>query len=80
MVYLTATLPPKNEVEFHNTVGIKEAETTKFRDSTTRKNVSYKVVEYEKEKEDEEVKRIAEEKLREYTVPGQIVVYYKIIK
>jgi len=80
VVYLTATLPPKNEAEFYDAVGVKEGEMTKFRDRTTRTNVAYKVVEYEKEEADEEVKRIVEEKLREYAAPGQIVVYCKTIK
>jgi len=61
-VYLTATLPPKNEPKFYEVVGVKEGDVHRFRDSTLRKNVAYIVMEYMKEKEDEEVRRIVEEK------------------
>lgn len=61
-MYLLATLPPKNEPEFYEAIGTKEGDVHKFRDSTTRKNVTYSVVEYTKEEEEEEIKRIVEEK------------------
>jgi len=51
----------------------------KFRDSTTRKNVTYSVVKYTKEEEEEEIKRIVEEKKTQYPLLGQIVVYYRTV-
>jgi len=80
LVYLTATLPPRNESEFYEAMGLDEREVTKFRDETTRKNVEYRVHEYEKGKEDEEVRELVEEKKRRYPMPGQIIVYCKEIK
>ncbi|KAJ9634930.1 hypothetical protein H2199_008794 [Coniosporium tulheliwenetii] len=69
LVYLTATLPPRNESEFYEAM-----------DETTRKNVEYRVHEYEKENEDEEVERLVEEKKRQHPMSGQIVMYCKEIK
>ena len=80
VVYLTATLPPKNEPEFYEVMGLKEGDVHRFRDSTTRKNVAYSVVEYTKEEEDEEIRRIVEKKKLQYPAPGQIIVYCKTVK
>ncbi|KAJ9653802.1 hypothetical protein H2201_009097 [Coniosporium apollinis] len=60
--------------------GLDKWEVTKFRDETTRKNVEYRVHEYEKENEDEEVERLVEEKKRQHPMSGQIVMYCKEIK
>ena len=80
VVYLTATLPPKNEPQFYEIMGLDEENVRKFRDSTTRKNVAYSVIEYSKEEEEEEVRRIVEEKKAQYPLPGQIVVYCRTVK
>jgi len=80
VVYLTATLPPKNEAEFFEVMGLREGEVQTFRDSTTRKNIGYSVVDYVREEEDEEVKRIVEEKKAAYPLPGKVIVYCKTVK
>lgn len=79
-MYLTATLPPKNKAEFFEVIGLKEGEVHTFRDSTTRKNISYSVVDYVKDEEDKEVKRIIDKKKAVYPLLGKIVVYYKTVK
>ncbi|KAH0195066.1 hypothetical protein KCU99_g10243, partial [Aureobasidium melanogenum] len=74
-LFLTATLPPRNELEFYDRMGINKHEIVKFRDSTTRKEIKYQVVDYEKEEEEEALQRMVDDKKRQY--PGkQIVVYY----
>ncbi|KAH0399710.1 hypothetical protein KCU89_g5930, partial [Aureobasidium melanogenum] len=74
-LFLTATLPPRNELEFFDRMGINKHEIVKFRDSTTRKEIKYQVVDYEKEEEEEALQRMVDDKKRQY--PGkQIVVYY----
>ena len=80
VVYLTATLPPQDELRFYEIIGLVEENVRKFRDSTTRKNVAYSVIEYSKEEEEEEVKKIVEEKKAQYPSPGQIVVYCRTVK
>ncbi|THW89295.1 hypothetical protein D6D17_08769 [Aureobasidium pullulans] len=73
-LFLTATLPPRNELEFYDRMGINKHEIVKFRDSTTRKEIKYQVVDYEKEEEEEALQRMVDDKKRQY--PGkQIVVY-----
>ena len=80
VVYLTATLPPKDEPRFFDIMGLKEEEVTTFRDITTRKNIEYKVIEYKQEQEEEEVKGLVKRKKRKHLLLGQIIVYYKEIK
>ncbi|KAG9665746.1 hypothetical protein KCV03_g10303, partial [Aureobasidium melanogenum] len=73
-LFLTATLPPQNELEFYNKMGINKHEIVKIRDRTTRKEIRYQVVDYEKEEEEEALQRMVADKKRQY--PGkQIVVY-----
>ena len=43
IVYLTATLLPKNKAEFLEAIGLKEGEVTRLRESTIRRNVAYSV-------------------------------------
>jgi superfamily II DNA helicase RecQ len=43
MVYLTATLPPREEGEFYGLMGIAEDAVAKFRGQTSRTNVRYEV-------------------------------------
>lgn len=47
MVYLTATLPPRDEDEFHRLMHIPAVGLQLFRDRTTRKNIRYQVQEIE---------------------------------
>lgn len=73
-LFLTATLPPQNEMEFYDKMGINKHEVVKIRDRTTRKEIKYQVVDYEKEEEEEALQRMVADKKKRY--PGkQIVVY-----
>ena len=73
-LFLTATLPPGNELGFYDKMGINKHEIVKFRDSTTRKEIKYQVVDYEKEEEEEALQRMVDDKKRQY--PGkQIIVF-----
>lgn len=80
IVFLTATLPPRMEPQFLDIMNLNETEVLILRDVTTRKNISYSVVEYEKSRESEAVLNLVERKKREYPLPGQIVVYCRRIQ
>ena len=75
LVYLTATLAPKDEVDFYDAMGLDEKEVVKFRDRTTRTSICYRVMEYDVEEEDGEVKKLVEKMKKKYAKPGQIIVY-----
>jgi superfamily II DNA/RNA helicase len=76
MVYLTATMPPKDEQRFMDVMGLPaKQEMVWLRGQTTRKNIGYRVVEYDMEEEEEAVVELVEVLKRRYPLPGQIVVY-----
>ena len=79
LVYLTATLPPRNEIQFYEAMGLDGRDVVKFREKTTRTNVEYRVHLYERGREDDEVRSLVEEKKKQYPMPGQIIVYCKEI-
>ena len=74
-LFLTATLPPRNELEFYDKIGISKHKIVKFWDSTTRKEIKYQVVDYKKDEEEEALQRIVNDKKRQYP-SKQIVIYY----
>jgi superfamily II DNA/RNA helicase len=80
VLYLTATLPPGEEPQFYNAIGVPDTDVVQFREATTRRNVAYRVVEYNRDNEDEEVKALVEEMKEKYPAPGQIVVYCKTVQ
>ncbi|KAH0281958.1 hypothetical protein KCU62_g9975, partial [Aureobasidium sp. EXF-3399] len=59
-----ATLPPRNELEFYDKMNINKHEIVKIRDSTTRKEIKYQVVDYEEEEEEEALQRMVDDKKR----------------
>jgi hypothetical protein len=63
VLYLTVTLPPSDELAFHEAVSVLEREIFTLRDRTVRLNSPYAVVAYEKKEEDEAVRQLVEEKL-----------------
>ncbi|KAI0993958.1 hypothetical protein K3495_g14226 [Podosphaera aphanis] len=83
LLYLTATLPPSDEKEFYRLMGLEEldnlGQVNLFRNQTSRKNIGYSVLEYRKKDEDEAVRILVEEKKKEYSMPGQIIVYCSTI-
>ncbi len=80
VVFLTATLPPSKEPTVFDAIGVKDSDMNVFRDITTRPNVKYSVVEYDRDGEDEEVQQLVEAKKEEYPAPGQIIVYCKKVE
>lgn len=82
MVYLTATLRPRDEVEFSRLMGLPEDKEGChwFRGPTTRRNVAYRVRLYDKKEEMEVVQRLVEEKKQQYPLPGQIVIYCETVE
>lgn len=78
-VFLTATLPPSKEPTLFHAVGVEERDMCIFRDITTRPNIAYRVVEYEKDDEDTQVQEIVETLKDKHPAPGQIIVYCKRI-
>ncbi len=79
LVYLTATLPPRNEIQFYEAMGLDKRDIVKFWDKTMRTNVEYWVRLYERAQEDNEVWTLVKEKKKQYPMPGQIMVYCKKI-
>lgn len=79
VVYLTATLPPADEQRFLAAMTSKTEEVQILRDTTTRPNIQYSVVEFEREAEDDIVKELVDRKKEENPLPGQIIIYTKSI-
>lgn len=88
MVYLTATLPPRDEGEFFDLMYIDRAKARQFRGVTTRENVRYQVIDMDipeptydvlgrliEDSLEEAVQKIVEQKLRQYAAPAKIIVY-----
>lgn len=83
LVYLTATMRPRDEGEFIRLMGLPPKEKCQwFRGATARKNVEYQVRLFNRkeEEEDEVVRKLVEEKKRQYAMPGQIVVYCDMVE
>jgi superfamily II DNA helicase RecQ len=80
LVYLTATLAPRDEGEFFAAMGLRESEVVRFRDRTVRPNVEYQVQEYGRGQEEEAVRELVEKKKQQYPMPGQIIVYCASVK
>ena len=79
-VFLTATLPPSKEPTLFDAVGVEERDVCIFRDHTKRPNIAYRVVEYEKDDENGQVRDMVEALKEKYPTPGQIIVYCKKIE
>lgn len=88
MVYLTATLPPRDEAEFFELMHIEARTLTQLRGITTRKNVKYQVMDKDvppprydvlgrlvEDKLDELLEQLIEQKLAQYPPPAKIIVY-----
>ena len=78
VIFLTATMRPKDEEEFFGLMGLKESEVMKLREKTARENIVYQVMEYNKKEEIEEVKGLVDRKLEEYQ-SGKIIIYCESI-
>jgi len=61
-VYLIVTLRPKEEPKFINIMELEEKDLIKFRDTTIRTNVAYKVIKYDVANEDEVIIKLVERK------------------
>jgi superfamily II DNA helicase RecQ len=61
-------------------IGMKKEEVQILRDMTTRPNIQYSMVKFEKEEEEEVVRELVERKKRENLLLGQVIVYAKSIK
>lgn len=77
MVFLTATLPPNKEPTFFHAVGVEGRDMCVFGDNTSRPNIAYCVVEYERDDEDSQVQELVEGLKDKHPAPGQIIVYCK---
>jgi superfamily II DNA helicase RecQ len=80
MVYLTATLPPKDVPAFNRITGIETAGGNAgvwLRWPTTRPNIRYRVFTHSKNNADEEilVKQVVDWLLETYAAPGKVIVY-----
>jgi len=73
LIFLTATLPLKDEEEFFKAMHI-PAECVPFRGPTTRRNIRYQVQEVEGDTI-EAIGQLVEEKLEQYAAPSKIIVY-----
>ena len=79
VVFLIATIRPKDEVDFLRVIGLREEEVIILREKTTRRNIEYKVKEYDKKDELIEVKTMVERKLVEHR-SGKLIIYYNNIE
>jgi superfamily II DNA helicase RecQ len=78
LVYLTATLKPKEESEFIRLMALPPKEDSYwFRSPTSRPNIAYSVHWYNEAEEDEAdvLVRLVHEAKVQYPLPGQIIVY-----
>lgn len=78
LVYLTATLRPKDEENFISIMGLPPKEDSVWiRAPTTRTNVAYRIVRFDLAKEvlEEAIARVVEEKKAQYPLPGQVIIY-----
>jgi RecQ family ATP-dependent DNA helicase len=74
MVYLTATLPPRDEAEFTEIMKVDVPAEHVFRAATSRPNIEYRGFEYEGD-EEEATCRMVQEKLEEFPAPAKMIVY-----
>ena len=79
VVYLTATLPPSEEPMFFQAIGVEEEDVRMIREQTSRGNVAYLVLPYQREQEDQAVQQLIEQKKAQYP-KGQIVVYCRRVE
>jgi superfamily II DNA helicase RecQ len=76
LVYLTATLKPKEEGEFRQLMGLPaKEECVWLRDRTSRKNIQYRIQDYNMEEEVAAVVELVKELKQTYAMPGKILVY-----
>jgi superfamily II DNA helicase RecQ len=76
MVYLTATLRPREEQQFIEAMGLPPKKQCEwFRGQTTRKNIQYWVHAYKAEEEQQAAVDLVEGLKRKYPLPGQVIVY-----
>lgn len=78
LIYLTATLKPKEESEFIRLMALPPKEDSYwFRSPTTRPNLAYNVHWYNEAEEEEAdvLARLVHEAKEQYPLPGQIIVY-----
>ena len=81
LVFLTATLPPKNKLEFFTRLNIIPAKACILRENTTRKNIGYSVIKYSLKHEAESaLQRIIQQKSTQYPPPNQILVFCGSVK
>jgi superfamily II DNA helicase RecQ len=76
MVYMTATLQPREEQQFIEAMGLPPKRQCQwFRGQTTRKNIRYQVHAYDVEDEQQAVVDLVQGLKEKYPLPGQVVVY-----
>jgi superfamily II DNA helicase RecQ len=75
LIYLTATLPPRDVAEFFKVMRIPQDEVHMFRAPTTRTNVQYHIRDPGEDSIPDAVCRTVQEKLEQYAGPGKIIVY-----
>jgi superfamily II DNA/RNA helicase len=78
LIYLTATLKPKEESEFIRLMALPPKENSYwFRSPTTRPNIAYNVHWYNEAEEEEAdvLARLVHEAKEQFPLPGQIIVY-----
>jgi hypothetical protein len=76
MMYLTATLAPVDMPEFMEVIKVQIPADNIFRDSTSRRNIAYSVVEHEGDIEEAQaVRDLVAQKLEEYPAPAKIIIY-----
>jgi superfamily II DNA helicase RecQ len=81
LVFLTATLAPRDEEEFYRVLGLRGQHTRMFRSRTTRKNIAYRVMLVraeegeEQEREEDQVVCETVERWMRQKESGKVIIY-----
>lgn len=80
LIYLTATLAPRDEKKWMHLMNLREDEIYMFRSSTNRPNIRYQVQEFAEEDEEETIQKLVSQKKEQYPLPGQIIIYCRRVE
>ena len=81
LVYLTATLMPSEEHKFIRVIGLPaKGKIQWFRARIERKNITYRVIEYNRKREIETLVDLVGRKKAQYSKRGKIIIYYETVK
>lgn len=75
VAFLTATLPPSKESTLFHAMGEEQRDMYVFGLNTSRPNIAYRVIEYERDDKGSQVQELVEGLKNNHPARGQIIVY-----